>query len=534
MDKKICRRCKADNEETRYFCAQCGAFLESASFAPEAYDLPQMKIMRIVDNLRHMKPGERVPDEAFAFHAERIERLQALCGLPEFAKNAGLIENMGDCLALCRHPEFQIAFVGTIKTGKSTLINALLGKNYASMAVTPETAALTKFRVSARDYVKVTFYTAKEWSELWTSRHHADKFMEEYLALNAESQRAKWVGHVPVCNELTNDEVEEELSKWSSSKSPEHYFVKEIEVGISSLPKDFPAQVVFVDTPGLFDPVAYRSELTKQYIRRANAVFVCVDAQKVQQQEIETISTVLSISSNNREKVHIIATHWDKLNDPERDWKEQKAWLVRQLTGKGFFAAKDIAAKNIMHTAAYIHILCREYEHLDKQEIRSLQKFALNYDDFDADSAEDRQKMMEKANIHAVFHLIRDQLAGNYRKYLMEDVENKFSGICGDLRRIANDSKEDAQELLSASKSELSELKAAAEKKKEQYERIKAVSGQLKAMLDQVEETTARQMETVCGQLRAKIEPTYKPKEIKQQRSLLRSLAKTLFGRGRK
>ncbi len=534
MNKKICQRCKADNEATRYFCAHCGAFLEVASFAPNAYDLPQMKIMRIVDNLRHMKPGERVPDEAFAFHAERIERLQALCGLPEFAKNARLIQTMGDCLALCRHPEFQIAFVGTIKTGKSTLINALLGKNYASMAVTPETAALTKFRVSPRDYVKVTFYTAKEWSELWASRHHADKFMEEYVALNAESHRAKWVGHDPVCNTLTNDEVEEELSKWSSSKSPEHYFVKEIEVGISSLPKDFPAQVVFVDTPGLFDPVAYRSELTKQYIRRANAVFVCVDAQKVQQQEIETISTVLSISSNNREKVHIIATHWDKLNAPEEDWKEQKAYLVRQLTGKGFFETSKIAAKNIIHTAAYIHILCREYEHLDKQEFRSLQKFALNYDDFDAGNAEDRKKMTDKANIHAVFHIIRDQLAGNYRKYLMEDVENKFAGICSDLRRIANDTKEDAHELLSASQSELDVLKAAVDKKKEQYEKIKVVSGQLRAILDRVEENTAKQMETVCGQLRAKINPAYKPPQIKQQRGMLRSLADMLFGSKRK
>ena len=139
-------------------------------------------------------------------------------------------------LDLCTKPEFQIAFVGTIKTGKSTLINSLLGHNYASMAVTPETAALTKFRSSPKDYVRVTFYTSGEWEQLWASRTSgADAFMKEYNELNAEQCKNKWVNHAPVYKEIANNEIEEELSVWSSSRSAEHYFVKEIEVGISSL-----------------------------------------------------------------------------------------------------------------------------------------------------------------------------------------------------------------------------------------------------------------------------------------------------------
>ena len=124
---------------------------------------------------------------------------------------------------------------------------------------------------------------------------------------------------VNIFKSLGRNQIEDELTKWSSSRSPVHYFVKEIEVGISSLPKDFPPQVVFVDTPGLLDPVAYRSELTKQYIRRADAVFVCVQAKSIQQPEIETISSVFSFSSNDKEKVHIVATQWDTMNNPEKD-----------------------------------------------------------------------------------------------------------------------------------------------------------------------------------------------------------------------
>ena len=137
MKKKLCSKCGAENQLTRYFCNSCGAFLDSNAYNKSVYELPQMKIMRIVDNLRHMKHGQPVPDEAFEPYAEKMERLQAIFALPEFIHNKSVIEEMKAFLDMCRHPDFQIAFVGTIKTGKSTLINAFLGLIFASMAVTP-------------------------------------------------------------------------------------------------------------------------------------------------------------------------------------------------------------------------------------------------------------------------------------------------------------------------------------------------------------------------------------------------------------
>ena len=532
MKNIVCPKCGNGNETTRYFCASCGAFLDVDNYERVDYEIPEMKMMRIVDNLRHMTPSEQVPDEAFAVQAEKVERLRALYALPDLSNNAKLEDDMHDFLSLCRHPEFQIAFVGTIKTGKSTLINALLGKNYASMAVTPETAALTKFRYSPSDYVNVTFYTDEEWKKLCKSTHNADEFLKEYEMLNAESQKKEWIDHEQFHKDLASDEVEGELARWSSSKSPEHFFVKEIEVGISSLPEGFPPQVVFVDTPGLFDPVAYRSELTKQYIRRANAVFVCVDAQKVQQQEIETISTVCSISSNNREKVHIIATQWDRLNNPEKDWAEQKDWLVRQLTGKAFFATSDLARDNIMYTAAYIHILCRDYASLDKLEMKPLKKFAVDFD-FDEDSVDDRLKMVDKANVHAVDKIIKEKLADNYRKFLLEDVEKKYLGIRHDLRRIADDKKDDVQELLNASKSELEEFMAKADEKRKNYEEIQTVSKQLDGIINQVEKETDKQMFKIINMLKLKINPGYKAISSQNKRESLRSIANKIMGRRR-
>ncbi|WP_296919821.1 dynamin family protein [Megasphaera sp.] len=537
----ICKKCGCENVESQFFCTNCGAFLKSGEFEEKQYKLPQLKMMRIIENLRNMDNGQDVIDDVFEHHAARVDELRALVALPEFSSHESLISYLDDFVDLCRHPEFQIAFVGTIKTGKSTLINALLGKNYASMAVTPETAALTKFRFSARDYVKITFYTDDEWKLLWDSQHHADNFLKEYKELKAESVKDQWLNHPTEEKYLLNDELENELVRWSSSKSPEHYFVKELEVGISTLPPDFPTQVVFVDTPGLFDPVAYRSEVTKKYIRRANAVFVCVDAQKVHQQEIETISTVLSISSNNKEKVHIVATHWDKLNHPVEDWREQKEWLCGQLTGKGFFPTEAMAAANIMHSAAYLYILCRDFDHLEKNDQIPLMQFALSMGygllELSAKLDEIRQKIKDESNIKQIAGIINKTLAGNYKKLLLEDVQAKYGRIQHDLKRISGDTQKEARDILEASQDELGELQKKMAEKQKNYEEIQQVSKSLETILDNVKGSTAGKMYEICAQLQSKVDPTYQRKQdtVKKNISFLEQMvSKNPFSRRRR
>ena len=304
MNKQMieCPKCKTNNVADRYFCEKCGGFLHKDLFNDEEiYKASEVKMMRIVENLAYVPHIDIVWQDTVNKYSKKVEQLKAVFELDDLdvkKLNSDLSEKMMNFLKVCRNPEFQIAFVGTIKTGKSTLINALLGNNYASMDVTPETAALTKFRYSAEDYIHVTFYTKKEWQELQESiTTGADAFVKEYNDLKADTIKDKWIDHEPIFRKVENHKIKDELAPWSSSKCAEHYFVKEIEVGISSLPKDFPPEVVFVDTPGLSDPVEYRSAKTKQYIQRANAVFVCIQAKTLCKEEIETISTVFSFLS---------------------------------------------------------------------------------------------------------------------------------------------------------------------------------------------------------------------------------------------
>lgn len=500
-----CPKCGKKNEENRYFCKECGALISTSSFSNQnVYSDSELKVMRILENIDKTPHSTVLWNDTIDMYTRKVEKFKALMNLPEMKNDGGIIEKMEDFLELCTKPEFQIAFVGTIKTGKSTLINALLGHNYASMAVTPETAALTKFRSNPRDYIKVTFYSKSEWAELWASRTSAaDEFMKEYDERNADSCKDKWVGHDPIYKEIANADIEKELAIWSSSKYAEHFFVKEIEVGISSLPEEFPKQVVFVDTPGLSDPVAYRSEITKQYIRKANAVFVCVDAQKVQKSEIETISSVFSFSSHNKNKVHIIATHWDKLNNPEEDWIEQKAWLLKRLVGKGFFDTAEMAETNIMHSAAHIYNLCRDFNAISDKEKISLMQFALGMGMDISNLKYCLPEMKEKTNIESILNVVTEKLASNYQMLLCQDIERKYLDIVYTLKRIAGDERKETRDIIEITNADIEKMKAKVEEQRRNYEEIVACKQQLTAVLKTVEKNTSKRLDAILSQLSA-------------------------------
>lgn len=495
--------CGYDNDGDRYFCAKCGAFLKTGEISDKSIiSESDWNMRRITSNLANVPHKEIYWDKRIDVCVKKIERLKALMKISthDEAIYKKLFAEINDFLIKCANPEFQIAFVGTIKTGKSTLINSLLGHNYASMAVTPETAALTKFRKSTgSDYVNVTFYNSNEWSELWRSRTSgADAFNKEYKELNGDAYKDKWIGHEPIHREMGNSEIEAELAKWSSSKSPEHYFVKEIEVGISTLSSDFPTQVVFVDTPGLSDPVAYRSEITKNYIRKANAVFVCVDAQKIYKEEIETIASVFSFSAHNKNKVHIIATHWDTMNEPNEDWvSKQKPFMIKHLVGPGFFETEENARENIMHSAAYIYNLCRDYKTLEKREKNSLLSFAVKLDYDISELSEKIDEIMEKTNIDNIKSVIREKLTGKFHDLLVQDLFKQYNEITGQLKRYVITSRNDNKKVIEAANSNLDEFKKKIDEAQKNYKAVQNQKKMLEDALKSVNSHTQKRLEKI-------------------------------------
>ena len=149
--------------------------------------------------------GSPIRNAIYRKYYEQIAYLQKMCSnktTQPYFMNSGsnMFDQMNSFAEKCELGECQIAVVGTVKAGKSAFINALIGKEIASSYPTPETASVTKFRKSERgNYVKVSFYTSKDWQQLWDSVHSSsadsvkgdenEDFLHLYESLQAESIR---------------------------------------------------------------------------------------------------------------------------------------------------------------------------------------------------------------------------------------------------------------------------------------------------------------------------------------------------------
>ena len=279
----VCKDCGFKHKSDRnMFCVKCGSLIDSSGFKNE--DLLRSTEKEIKEFIEKADSRQK----EFSFEAP-IPGLQGLFDnlagvrgfldafLEQERKNEGNLNDedlrervdrlekfAADCEALSgRDTSFQVAVVGTVKAGKSTLINAMLKGQYASVDVTPETAVLTKFYYSDKDQMTVLFYNEKEWGEFWkcATEKGGKVFEDAFKKSGAESDKSKWLGHESITEPLDI----QKLKEYTGATSASHYYVKEVKVGLKNFPYDH--NVVLVDTPGLNDPVPYRSQVSTRYIR---------------------------------------------------------------------------------------------------------------------------------------------------------------------------------------------------------------------------------------------------------------------------
>lgn len=304
-----------------------------------------------------------------------------------------LYEKIGILIEKCRSAEFQIAVVGVLKAGKSMLMNALIGEELATVGLNSTTAALTKFRSSSSgNYIKVRFYAATEWQKLVDSARGSagsqarkgedteDRSLAELLA-DPEVQKAaeQWVGHKTIykkCGDIPK--LRDEIKRWTAADSPDHLFASEVEVGVDRKLFDMPEEVVFVDTPGLHDPVKYRSNITKEYIARANAVLVAVKPDALTEEAFQTITTVFDHVGNNKRKVFIVGTQKDKLQS-SKEYEELTAgkdgWIEQLVRAKCYKNAREADAQ-IITTSAYLHLCMKRALTLSEADLQEEDKFS--------------------------------------------------------------------------------------------------------------------------------------------------------------
>lgn len=415
-----------------------------------------------------------------------------------------LNKSVENYISNAENPSYQIAIVGAIKAGKSTLINALIGLELASVNVTPETATLTKFRHSEKNSLKVKFYTSNEWNEIWADAKNkkADVFLEEYKTLNAESVKEEYIGKSEIRIEFDSlASMRQEIIKWTSSKEKEHYFVKELEIGLTDL--ELPPQICLVDTPGLNDVIDYRSKITRDYIDGANAVIVCVNAKTLRNEELLTIAKVFSKARYKKDKIYILGTQIDTMNSIE-DWKLQRVEWIKYLRGKEYFESREMADKHLIGVSSYAfskvnkledELKISELSDLLQLKLVSIDEFInimneLEVGTYGADKVMAlKERIREFSNIEKVKNIISNELLSNYNNSMLVDYSEKYKLIRDEIKnfnkRITKMVKNKKADLDKSTE----ELKQIIEKEKAKVKQIEMVNTALEEKLRESKES---------------------------------------------
>jgi len=249
--------------------------------------------------------------------------MNAASQLEQAALDTGSLETaraLGDLRYLMLEQPFTLVVVGEGKRGKSSLVNALLGKAVSPVRESvPETAAVARFRWGETFHCRARFLSEEESlriGEFFKESSSEDSFGERIQRLLNERPP---VGYKDISSE-------KELGEFLSAESGNSFFSARVDV---ELPSDILRHgLTLVDTPGLnaTDPV--QNYLAFEECLAADCLLFVMDARRPESASEQELLRQLARSGRAASVIGVL-TGADRLNEEES--RERAMERVRLL-----------------------------------------------------------------------------------------------------------------------------------------------------------------------------------------------------------
>lgn len=283
--------------------------------------------------------------------------------------NQKTIDELNEVDSYLNNQKFSIGITGVMNAGKSTMLNALMGKEILGSAVVPETANLTIVKHNPTENAKVFYWNQAEWDRIEKSALQLES-MRDYVNETKKIFGDELSSYIK--KESRYDEVDiDDLSSYTSAeaKGKKCNLVKYVELG-SNL--DFLSDgIEIVDTPGLDDPVIQREEITKEYVSACDMMLHLMNvSQSATLKDIEFIIDALLYQ--NISKLLVVITRADTVSKEQLEEviEYTKTSIRRQLKDQNKDSQLDYILKTIKFIPisgkmALLHRTGREQEALD-------------------------------------------------------------------------------------------------------------------------------------------------------------------------
>ena len=283
--------------------------------------------------------------------------------------NQEILNEIESCKNYLNNQKFSIGITGVMNAGKSTMLNALMGREILGSAVVPETANLTIVKHNVTDTAKVYYWNTQEWDRIKKSAEQLES-MKEFVNETNRIFGENLKNYIRPTSKF--DEIDiKDLSSYTSAEASgkKCNLVKYVELG-SKL--DFLSDgIEIVDTPGLDDPVIQREEITKEYISACDMMLHLMNvSQSATLKDVEFI--IDAVLYQNISKLLIVITRADTVTKEQLDEviKYTKTSIEKQLRAQNKDSQLDYILKTIKFIPisgrmALLHRTGREQEALD-------------------------------------------------------------------------------------------------------------------------------------------------------------------------
>ena len=249
----------------------------------------------------------------FSFQEEKKALLIQVSLLEEITKERKVLHDIRNFLEA---QKFSVGITGVMNAGKSTMVNALMGKEVLGTSVVPETANLTLLQYAKKPSASVVYWNKREWEKIVTSAkafdamqdfvtETVDRFphnLESYIQEESRQEEID-VGQLPAYTSAEHSGKKCNLVKYVLLKTDLLYLRDGVEI---------------VDTPGLDDPVIQREEITKTYIARCDMLLHLMNvSQSATKKDIDFL--IDAVLYQNVSKVLVIITRADTVSKEALD-----------------------------------------------------------------------------------------------------------------------------------------------------------------------------------------------------------------------
>jgi len=242
-----------------------------------------------------------------------LNQYDEILKLPNILSEDIRIEDIKEKKQQLEEEHFFVSFTGQIKSGKSTLINALIfGEEVIPADDIPHTAKITIIKYGEKPYLEATFYNKEEWKILQSNQ----EFYKEFLEADIEESIGNGVFLEELINTKAKSQKEENLENLKEYVARGGKYTPFVNFVTLYYPNEILKEVTIVDTPGTNDPNKLRDKVAKEWIYKTNAnIYITYANQAMDSVDIDFIDNFL-LSIPKEQKLTVI-NKIDSVNDTD-------------------------------------------------------------------------------------------------------------------------------------------------------------------------------------------------------------------------